>query len=191
MALHSAGHNPIVIERPLSALTVAWKVRWDIACVDASVLGNEALSLFRGGNTASPVLGLGLEDGSLAACLALPLVAETFLANLQTALTSAPRPQDEAPDLRLDVQRRFALANGREIPLTRTEFRLLSYLFETQPREVPLTELLASVWGFTEDGRSASVLLRAHVRNLRLKLAQVGLGDAIRSRRGRGYVLVL
>jgi DNA-binding response OmpR family regulator len=34
-------------------------------------------------------------------------------------------------------------------------------------------------------------VLRAHVRNLRMKLAQVGLPNAVRSLRGKGYALVV
>ena len=92
--------------------------------------------------------------------------------------------------MQLDAAHRTAFANGREVALTRTEYRLLAYLLQHRPKEVPLPELLDAVWGFTE-GRGASVLVQAHVRNLRLKLARIGLADAVRSRRGRGYAFVL
>ena len=74
--------------------------------------------------------------------------------------------------------------------LTRTELRLLEVLMQARPREVSVPDALRAVWGFTE-GRATAELVRAHVRNLRLKLGQIGLGDAVRSRRGRGYALVL
>jgi DNA-binding response OmpR family regulator len=189
--LHNAGHTPVVLERPLSALTLASKLRWDVACVDASSLGVEALSLLRGQAVSpAPVVGLGVEDPTLAGRVDLPLVAETFVACI--AAVTPPAQVDEQPSvLRLDGPRRSAFANGLEVSLTRTEFRLLAYLLQNRSREIPLAELLANVWGFADAGKSASVLIRAHMRNLRLKLARVSLDDAVRSRRGHGYALVL
>jgi DNA-binding response OmpR family regulator len=55
---------------------------------------------------------------------------------------------------------------------------------------VPLSDVLTAVWGTTE-GQGTSELVRAHVRNLRVKLREIGLVDIVRSRRGRGYALEL
>lgn len=82
------------------------------------------------------------------------------------------------------------MANGREVILTRTEFRLLEYLLQRLPEEIPIPQLVSEVWGFSAD-TSTSDLVRVHIRNLRLKLQQIGLPDAIRSRRGRGYAFVV
>jgi DNA-binding response OmpR family regulator len=49
---------------------------------------------------------------------------------------------------------------------------------------------MEALWGAGDWSRNLS-LLRAHMRNLRLKLAQVGLANAVRSRRGKGYALAL
>jgi DNA-binding response OmpR family regulator len=138
---------------------------------------------------AAPVIGLGLDDSSLDASIPLPLVAERLLATLAN-LTAVSGTNERAGPLALDAGRRLAVSDGREVALTRTEFRLLQVLLDHQPREVPLLELLQAVWGFTE-GRGTSELVRAHVRNLRVKLGQLGLPDAVRSRRGQGYALVV
>jgi two-component system catabolic regulation response regulator CreB len=74
------------------------------------------------------------------------------------------------------------------VPLTRIEYRLLETLYEHRPEDVSLQSLLIGVWGTTE-GMGTAELVRTHVRNLRQKLAQLGLPDAIRSHRGRGYAL--
>ena len=90
--------------------------------------------------------------------------------------------------LTLDPQRRLARVDGREAALTRIEFRLLEALYERRPDDLSLERLLESVWGTTA-GVGTAELVRTHVRNLRQKLGQVGLPDAIRSHRGHGYAL--
>jgi hypothetical protein len=49
---------------------------------------------------------------------------------------------------------------------------------------------MEALWGAGDWSRHLA-LLRAHMRNLRLKLAQLGLANAVRSRRGKGYALAL
>ena len=92
--------------------------------------------------------------------------------------------------LTLDASRRVARANGREVDLTRTEFRLLEALYGHRGREITQDEALEAAWGAGDWSGNVAVL-RAHMRNLRLKLAQIGLPNAVRSLRGRGYALSL
>jgi DNA-binding response OmpR family regulator len=92
--------------------------------------------------------------------------------------------------LTLEAGRRVARANGREVALTRTEAQLLDALLSRRGGVVTLDEAMESLWGAGDWTRNLS-LLRAHMRNLRLKLAQVGLANVVRSRRGRGYTLAL
>ena len=47
-------------------------------------------------------------------------------------------------------------------------------------------DVLDAVWG-SHEGVGTAELVRTHVRNLRQKLVGIGLGDAVRVRRGRGY----
>ena len=185
------GHGVVIITRPLAALTVGEKVRWEAAFVDDTPLGRGALSVLatpdRGG---ALLVGLGLQDERLDVSVAFPLGSQPTppqLEHLVEARIVPPRPRGR---LRLDPARRLAITASGEALLTRTEYRLLALLFDQSPREVPLDVILQGVWGFTE-GKRTSDLVRAHVRNLRRKLEQIGLGDVVRSRRGRGYALVL
>jgi DNA-binding response OmpR family regulator len=60
-------------------------------------------------------------------------------------------------------------------------------------KALPLSprDLIRLVWGYEhEDEASASELVRSHIRNLRTRLAEIGLADIVRSRRG-GYWLEL
>jgi DNA-binding response OmpR family regulator len=55
---------------------------------------------------------------------------------------------------------------------------------------VSLQEALRGLWG-SSAGQARANALRVHVRNLRARLAAAGLRNAVQSRRGRGYALVL
>jgi two-component system OmpR family response regulator len=104
-------------------------------------------------------------------------------------IAALDRPaQAQRPALTLDAQKRIAGFEGREAGLTRIEFRLIEALQEQQPADATLESLLESVWGTTV-GVGTSELVRTHVRNLRQKLSQIGLPDAIRTHRGHGYAL--
>jgi DNA-binding response OmpR family regulator len=124
----------------------------------------------------------------LTASIPLPLVEQRLLSTISEVTSCANASSAKPERLRLDPERRLAVSQGLEVALTRTEFLLLDVLYERRPREVGLMDVLQTVWGFTE-GRGTSELVRSHVRNLRLKLAKIGLPDAVQSRRGRGYAL--
>ena len=187
--MEQAGHSVVPVARALEVLVVADLLRWDAAIVDRSSLGQDALDVLALNDAGRPILGLDLEDSRLTARVPLPLEAGALTAALAGISGGGPAAPTQGR-LHLDAARRLAAAGGREVALTRTEFRLLQLLQERHPGDVPLLEVLAAVWGFTE-GRGTSELVRAHVRNLRRKLSEIGLSDAVRSRRGRGYALVL
>jgi DNA-binding response OmpR family regulator len=178
--LHAAGHATLVLDRPLAALSLASKVSWEVVLVDDTSFGRDAL---RTVGSDARVVGLGAGTVGVKEALPLPLQAHGLI----DALTRTCPPPAQV-GLTLDSQRRLALANGAEVLLTRTEFRLLEVLQERSPSDVSLEQLLDSVWG-TAEGIGTAELVRTHVRNLRQKLSQVGLPDAVRSHRGRGYAL--
>lgn len=183
--LRGAGHCVVALERPLAALDASSRVAWDVALLDDSALGRDVLSVLEGaGGDAKPKLGIGFADARLRRSLTLPLVASALDGALAAALG------EMEPPLRLMPARRLAIANGREVGLTRTEYKLLDTLMQRRPNEVSLAEAIEAVWG-PVPGSGTPAPLRAHMRNLRLKLAQIGLANALRSRRGRGYVLNL
>jgi len=189
--LEAAGHASLRLDRPLASLVLSRTVIWDATCVDSSDLGVETLRTLAGASQpVTPVVGLGLEESALTASIPLPLVEQRLLSTISevTSLVHGPASRAKPERLRLDPERRLAVSQGLEVALTRTEFLLLDVLYERRPREVGLMEVLQTVWGFTE-GRGTSELVRSHVRNLRLKLAKIGLPDAVQSRRGRGYAL--
>jgi DNA-binding response OmpR family regulator len=178
-ALHAEGHAALVLDRPLAALSLAAKLTWDAMLVDDTPLGREAL---RTAGSDTRVVGLGCSPEGVDQALAVPLNTAELLSALSEAVDVEPGT------LALDAQRRVARVDGSEVPLTRIEFRLLEALRAQGPGDVALDQLLRDVWGTTV-GVGTAELVRTHVRNLRQKLAQIGLPDAIRSHRGRGYAL--
>jgi hypothetical protein len=184
-SLSNAGHATVAIERALELLHIETRFRGDVVLVDGTRLGLDAL---RAGEIdfAGRLVGLGIEARGLAATLTLPLAARQVV----DAVHRVAVVPVEAPVLTLEPGRRVARANGREVALTRTEAQLLDALLSRRGGVVTLDEAMEALWGAGDWTRNLT-LLRAHMRNLRLKLAQVGLANAVRSRRGRGYALAL
>jgi DNA-binding response OmpR family regulator len=180
--LTRVGHDVLVARRPLQALDIANKLRVNVLVADDTVLGRDATSVAVG----MGVLGLGLAGPRVHQTIELPVVGPEVVNGVEQL---APRAFQEAA-LALDSGRRVARANGREVALTRSEYQLLDALLSRSGGVVLLEEAMETLWGAGDWSRNLS-LLRAHMRNLRLKLAQVGLANAIRSRRGKGYALAV
>jgi len=127
-----------------------------------------------------------------------PFDPDDLLARVEAVLRRAPShtehglpPPPRATELRVGeltvepAQRRARLAD-EQLPLTPTEFRLLTVL-AAHAEEILSREYLAQeVWGYADvsNGRTIDV----HIRRLREKLAGNGVpGPAIISVRGMGY----
>ncbi|MGB5402136.1 MAG: response regulator, partial [Thermoanaerobaculia bacterium] len=74
----------------------------------------------------------------------------------------------EVGDIRLDVAGHRLFLKEEEIPLTATEFRLLTILLERRNRVQTRESLLTDVWRYSEDVDSRTV--DTHIRRLRRKL---------------------
>jgi DNA-binding response OmpR family regulator len=86
-------------------------------------------------------------------------------------------------DLLLDLRARRLMRAGFPVELTLLEFRLLAYLMHHAGRAVHQTELTEHLYaGEAERGDNA---IEALVARLRRKIG----ADAIRTRRGHGYVM--
>jgi hypothetical protein len=180
------GHVSIILHSPQALVSLPQTVTCDLVCIDGSELGQAVIEAIRTQEFPPlPIIGIGIQGEGLAASVALPLNEDVFIRVVQGVLRVASRP-----DIELNAGARAASCHGEQVTLTPIEFRLLETLYARQPAEVQVNDLVWEVWGFPES-RSNSLMVRAHVRNLRRKLAQIGLADAVRSRRGLGYALVL
>jgi DNA-binding response OmpR family regulator len=188
--LQRAGHSAVIVTRPLELLNLETKLHWDLVCLDNSDLGRSAIqTLSNGRGSRAPLVGIGIDQPPIITTVRLPMVPERLVALLE-AVVPRSNGHHEVMPLILHPARRTAEAIGKEVGLTRTEYRLLEFLLEHKGEEIAQDELLKEVWGF-QSVEGGSALIRAHVRNLRTKLDRIGLPDVIRARRGRGYALVV
>jgi two-component system phosphate regulon response regulator PhoB len=78
----------------------------------------------------------------------------------------------EAGTLRLDPEGHRLFIGEEEVALTPIEFRLLRFLLERKGRAQTRGQLLADIWGYSEEVDSRTV--DTHVRRLRKKLGPEG-----------------
>ena len=136
-----------------------------------------------------------LEQGAVA-CLSQPAEPRHLAAQVVALLGLAQLgrgggdPVTEVAGLTIDQGRRRVLSRGRPLPLTPTEFRILSRLSTTAGRVVPPSEVLRECTGLSLSDREAMELLKVHVYRLRRKLEAAGVNpEILRSARGFGYLL--
>jgi len=119
-----------------------------------------------------------------------PFRPRELIARLRANLGRAAGPQQEpvvsCGDLRIDLSTRTIGCHERHIRLTPTEHRLLRALIRNRGRLLTHETLLRQVWGagYVEDRH----VLRAHMANLRRKLATPGADGPIRTYPGAGYL---
>jgi two-component system phosphate regulon response regulator PhoB len=83
----------------------------------------------------------------------------------------------------IDTESHKVTADGQEITLTITEFKLLLTLMERLGRMQSREQLLSHVWGYSSDADTRTV--DTHITRLRSKLGTAG--DLIKTIRGFGY----
>ena len=212
-ALAAAGHTVAVCARPSQAVRALAALRADVVCLDAT-LGADGIDdlcrwlrcdpdrapvpvLFllpaRARWTESglpPALRPGYDDH-----LFRPVDPDELVEKVSALLTLTParRPKSRrflrgGPFI-MDSETNELWTDGRKVKLTPTEFRLLAYLMERADTPVSLDELLENVWGHLP-GTGAAEVVRAHVSNLRRKMATLGSGAGLlRTLAHRGYCL--
>jgi two-component system KDP operon response regulator KdpE len=122
--------------------------------------------------------------------IAKPFRPRELVARLQAHLrraTTRDEPVIVSGGVRVDLAARVVRRDGREIRLTPTEYRLLSTLVRNHGRLLTHDVLLRQAWGaaHAEDRQT----LRAHMANLRRKLAAPSSSGPIRTYPGVGYLL--
>lgn len=103
-----------------------------------------------------------------------------------------PPPTLTVGDLTLDSRTAEVVVGESEerIPLTPTEYDLLSHLMEHAGEVLSPYRLLNEVWGYPE-GAGSPDLVRAHIRNLRLKIEpNPSEPTYIKTIRRHGYMVV-
>ena len=93
-------------------------------------------------------------------------------------------------NLMLDMESRRVTVDGKELPLLKKEFDILSYFMQRPNHVVDKTVLAEGVWGDHIDQSDNFHFVYAQMKNLRHKLAEYGSDIEIKSVYGFGYKLV-
>lgn len=130
-----------------------------------------------------------VEAGALA-CLTLPLSESELNRALDIVEQQPVAPlADPALGLFLDPLERTARHGAAVVRLTPREFALLHCLIGNRERPMTVQEIYDYVWGGVKGGDSMQEIVHVNVSQLRKKLAEIGLRNAIRTVRGFGYGL--
>jgi len=120
-----------------------------------------------------------------------PFAFQELMARLRALSRRRVQPRDPqeltVDDLTLDLRRRRALRDGRQIELSPKEFSLLEFLMRNQGRVVTRTQILDHLWGY--DFATDSNLVDVYVAYLRRKVDKGNNAKLIRTVRGVGYAL--
>lgn len=123
-----------------------------------------------------------------------PFHADVLLAKIQATLRRVYSYGEEISDnlewngALIDLKRGIIRFDGMETELTKNEFFILTVLVEARDKIVSRDELIRKLWDderFVNDNT-----LTVNVRRLRQKLTDLGLGEAILTKKGLGYVAV-
>lgn len=126
-----------------------------------------------------------------------PVVAKELAARIRAALrrttllstSSATIDHFTVRDVEMRSDQGIVLKGGIELPLTKTEYRLLHIFMENANKVLSRDQLLELVWGYEYLGDSR--LVDAHIRRLRLKIEDVpDEPRIIVTVRGMGYRLL-
>jgi len=114
---------------------------------------------------------------------------------LQPGPLAAEVASQDAPiivigSLQIDVWTGRARLAARQLRLSKTELRVLSYLAQHAGRPVPTSELLSAVWMSHESGSGTTNRVKSCIRRLREKMeVDTGHPQYILTVRGSGYLM--
>ncbi len=184
------------------ALRLAEENPYDLLLLDVMLPGLDGVEVcrrLRAGGYAAPILMLtardrvedkvkGLDSGAND-YLTKPFAFEELLARVRALLRPAPSAAAllKAGDIEVDLLAHKASAAGAALDLSAKEFALLEYLARNKERIVTRTMISEHVWDINFD--TGSNVIDVYINHLRKKLEKSGAKAAIRTVRGKGYLL--
>ena len=200
--LRTAGVSVYATQTAEEALTRAALYVPDLAIVEMELIDSSGIEVCRRLREWSSmplvIVSYVLDEGRIVEAFSAgaddyitkPLRPREFVARLLAHLrraTTRDEPVIVSGGVRVDLAAHAVRRDGREIRLTPTEYRLLSTLVRNRGRLLTHDALLRQAWGsaHAEDRQT----LRAHMANLRRKLAAPSSTGPILTYPGVGYLL--
>ena len=204
LLLENEGYTPLVVTNFTDIPEQAVLERPDLILLDIGLPGRDGFSLCAALRKAvsAPVIFVTSRDAGVDEVRALSLGGDDYitkpysvpvlLARIKAVLrrsSGEPEPADilEAGGLRLSLTKGVVSANGKTAELTRNELQILACLMAHTGQIVSRADLIDALWDnqiYIDDNT-----LSVNMTRLRGKLAEIGLPDAIKTRRGMGYQL--
>ena len=204
LLLENEGYMPLVVTNFTDIPGQAVLERPDLILLDIGLPGRDGFSLCAALRKAvsAPVIFVTSRDASTDEVRALSLGGDDYitkpysvpvlLARIKAVLRRSigePESADilEAGGLRLSLTKGVVSANGKTAELTRNELQILACLMAHTGQIVSRADLIDALWDnqiYIDDNT-----LSVNMTRLRGKLAEIGLPDAIKTRRGMGYQL--
>ncbi|MGP7816500.1 response regulator transcription factor [Niallia sp. 01092] len=122
-----------------------------------------------------------------------PFSLEVLVAKMNAVLRRTSSIQNKEKDLltvgglTLNLQNSFVLYQGKEASLTKNEFQILYLLMKKAGQIISRDEIIRALWEdeqFIDDNT-----LTVNVTRLRKKLEEIGVEDAIMTKKRQGYLL--
>jgi two-component system OmpR family response regulator len=201
-ALTIGGYQTLRATNGMEALRLVREKSPDLLLLDINMPlmnGFEVLERLRGRGNDTPVLFLTARDDRDDELHGLRLGADDYVTKpfgvdelilrVQAVLRRTQKETETvntlvAGPIEIDFQNHQVTLDDKEVNLSPTEFKLLSYLIQNKNRVLTKQQLLSNVWGINYE--SETTVLDTYISYLRKKVDSQGLG-LIKTVRGVGF----
>ena len=203
LLLENEGYTPLVITRFTDIPAQAAQEHPDLILLDIGLPGKDGFSLCAALRKVvpAPIIFVTSRDAGADEVRALSLGGDDYitkpysvpvlLARIKAVLRRSGGPEQadllEAGELRLSLTKGVVSSGRKAVELSRNELQILACLMVHTGQIVSRADLIDALWDsqiYIDDNT-----LSVNMTRLRGKLAQIGLPDAIKTRRGMGYQL--
>ena len=203
LLLENEGYTALVIKRFTDIPAQAAQEHPNLILLDIGLPGKDGFSLCAALRKVvpAPVIFVTSRDASADEVRALSLGGDDYitkpysvpvlLARIKAVLRRSGGPEQadllEAGELRLSLTKGVVSSGGKAVELSRNELQILACLMVRTGQIVSRADLIDALWDnqiYIDDNT-----LSVNMTRLRGKLVEIGLPDAIKTRRGMGYQL--
>ena len=203
LLLENEGYTPLVITRFTDIPAQAAQEHPDLILLDIGLPGKDGFSLCAALRKVvpAPIIFVTSRDAGADEVRALSLGGDDYitkpysvpvlLARIKAVLRRSGEPEQadllEAGELRLSLTKGVVSSGRKAVELSRNELQIMACLMVHTGQIVSRADLIDALWDnqiYIDDNT-----LSVNMTRLRGKLAEIGLPDAIKTRRGMGYQL--